>query len=81
MKPQEEYEYIGLNTTTVGKRSDGMPPGGNENSLLGDPPFARYGLELTLLLELATLPFPTAFEGSTFMSAIFFTFFSCTCSQ
>lgn len=32
---QKENQKIGSSTTTIGKRSDGMPPGGNENSLLG----------------------------------------------
>ena len=78
---------IGLSTTTCGNRNKGMPPGGNEISLLrqltdlsGHPPFARNVLGLLKLLELARLPFPTAFEGSTFISEIFFTFFSWTCS-
>jgi hypothetical protein len=44
------------------------------------PPFARCVLGLLKLLELATLPIPTVFEGSTFISEIFFTFFSWTCS-
>lgn len=73
----------GLCTTTTGKRSDGMPPGGKEKSLFkrlfelsGHSPLGRYDLAELELLELAMLPFPKAFEGSIFMSEIFLTFFS-----
>lgn len=31
---QKENQQIGSSTTTIGKCSDGMPPGGNEKSLL-----------------------------------------------
>lgn len=84
----QKNQYTGSCTTTMGKRSEGMPPGGNESSLLrelydlsGHPPFARYGLGLSELLELATLQFPTAFEESKFMSDIFLIFFSWTCNS
>lgn len=87
-KLEKRIQLEGLNTTTKGNLSEGMPPGGKEKSLLRklydlseDPPFGRCSLELLELLELATEPFPTAFEGSIFMSEIFFTFFSWTCSN
>lgn len=74
-----------LSTTTTGKRSDGIPPGGNDNSLLEKdkdvsehPPFTRYKLGLEETLELAILPFPLLFPRSAFISEIFLTFFSWT---
>jgi hypothetical protein len=81
---EKEKKWNGLSTTTTGKRNDGKPPGGMLKSLLGKsylpPPFARYCLPILELLELAMLPFPIALEGSTFISEIFFTFFSWTCT-
>lgn len=75
----------GLSTTTMGRRSDGSLPGGNDNSLLRwlyglseHPPFGRYPPG-QFTLELAMLPFCSAIEASTFISEIFLTFLSCTC--
>lgn len=72
-----------FSTTTKGKRSDEIPPDGNDNSLLEKdkdvsehPPFARYRFGLEETLELAILPFPLLFTTSVFISEIFLTFFS-----
>lgn len=74
-----------MSTTTTGKRSDEIPPGGNDNSSLEKdkdvsehPPFARYKLGLEETLELEILPFPLLFGRSVFISEIFLTFFSWT---
>lgn len=71
-----------LSTTTTGKRSDEIPPGGKEKSSLVEekavseyPPFARYEFKPETL-ELATPPFPLLLRGSVFISDIFFIFFS-----
>lgn len=70
-------------STTTGNRSNGMPPGGDEKSLLkelftlsGNPPLVRHVFVLFELLELATLPFPRVLEESVFISQIFLIFLS-----
>lgn len=72
-----------VESITKGNRSNGMPPGGNEKSLLkelftlsGIPPLARHGFVLFELLELAIFPFPRILEESVFMSQIFLIFLS-----